>query len=168
MVDDTRFGLRFRDVEIPLEILPVAHRVPETPLHAAVDPDGLPFAAPVGQLQVVELAVFPQRNKAGQLRPQGILACIAGVAAAQGMGLSVPEDISCFGFDGIRLASVMTPSIATYRQNAQGIGQQAAEELIAAIEDPKCYVPRVITVPGTIQPGGSVRDLTVSELSEKE
>ena len=95
------------------------------------------------------------------------IACIAGVAAAQGMGLSVPEDISCFGFDGIRLASVMTPSIATYRQNAQGIGQQAAEELIAAIEDPKCYVPRVITVPGTIQPGGSVRDLTVSELSEK-
>lgn len=96
------------------------------------------------------------------------IACIAGVAAAQGMGLSVPEDISCFGFDGIRLASVMTPSIATYRQNAQGIGQRAAEELIAAIEDPKCYVPRVITVPGTIQPGGSVRDLTVSELSEKE
>ena len=42
------------------------------------------------------------------------------------------------------------------------------EELIAAIEDPKCYVPRVITVPGEIQPGGSVRDLTLSEISEKE
>ncbi len=96
------------------------------------------------------------------------IACISGVAAAQSMGLSVPKDVSCFGFDGIRLAAVMTPSIATYRQNAQDIGRRAAEELIAAIEDPKCYVPRVITVPGEIQPGGSVRDLTVSETSEKE
>ena len=96
------------------------------------------------------------------------ISCIAGIAAVQGLGLSVPEDISCFGFDGIRLAAVMTPSIATYRQSAQGIGRRAAEELIAAIEDPKCYVPRVITVPGEIQPGGSVRDLTLSEISEKE
>ena len=89
------------------------------------------------------------------------ISCISGVAAAQGLGLSVPRDISCFGFDGIRLASVMTPSIATYRQNAQDIGRHAANELIAAIEDPKCYVPRVITVPGEIQPGGSIRDLTI-------
>ena len=88
------------------------------------------------------------------------ISCISGIAAAQGMGLSVPQDISCFGFDGIRLAAVMTPSIATYRQNAQDIGRLAAEELIAAIEDPKCYIPRIITVPGEIQPGGSVRDLT--------
>lgn len=96
------------------------------------------------------------------------ISCIAGIAAAQSMGRSVPGDVSCFGFDGIRLAAVMTPSVATYRQNANEIGRQAAEELIAAIEDPKCYVPRVITVPGEIQPGGSVRDLTLSETSEKE
>lgn len=96
------------------------------------------------------------------------ISCISGIAAAQGMGLSVPGDISCFGFDGIRLAAVMTPSIATYRQNAEDIGRRATEELIAAIEDPKCYVPHVITVPGAIQPGGSVRDLTISEASEKE
>ena len=97
-----------------------------------------------------------------------VISCIAGFAAAQSMVLSVPKDISCFGFDGIRLSAVMTPSVATYRQNAQDMGRRAAEELIAAIEDPKCYVPRVITVPGQIQPGGSVRDLTLSEISEKE
>lgn len=88
------------------------------------------------------------------------ISCVGGIAAAQGMGLSVPGDISCFGFDGIRLAAVMTPSIATYRQNAQDIGRLATEELITAIEDPKCYIPRIITVPGEIQPGGSVKDLT--------
>lgn len=90
------------------------------------------------------------------------IACISGVAALQGLGLSVPDDIGCFGFDGIRLAAVMTPTIATYRQNAHDIGRCAAEELISAIEDPKCYVSRVITVPGEIQPGGTVRDLTTT------
>jgi len=88
------------------------------------------------------------------------ISCISGVAAIQGMGLTVPGDVGCFGFDGIRLAGVMTPTIATYRQNAHDIGRLAAEELIVAIEDPKCYVPHIITVPGAIQHGGTVRNLT--------
>lgn len=88
------------------------------------------------------------------------ISCIGGITAIQKMGLSVPDDVSCIGFDGIRLTRIVSPSITTYRQNAQGIGQRAAEELIAAIEDPKCYIPRIITVPGEIQPGGSVKDLT--------
>lgn len=100
----------------------------------------------------------------GKTKPTCILypddiACIGGITALRGMGLSVPEDISCFGYDGIRLASVLSPSIATYRQNAQEIGRSAAEELISAIEDAKFYVPQAITVPGEIQPGDSVRDL---------
>ena len=90
------------------------------------------------------------------------VSCLGGIAAAQGMGLSVPEDIGCFGYDGVRLAGVMTPTIATYKQNAQDIGRYAAEELISAIEDPKCYVPRIITVSGEIQPGGTVRDMNKS------
>lgn len=87
------------------------------------------------------------------------ISCIGGMTALRGMGLSVPEDISCFGYDGIRLTSILSPSIATYHQNAQEIGRRAAEELISAIEDTKFYVPQAITVPGEIQPGDSVRDL---------
>ena len=85
---------------------------------------------------------------------------MGGITAIQKMGLSIPDDVSCIGFDGIRLTRIVLPAITTYRQNAQYIGQRAAEELITAIEDPKCYIPRIITVPGEIQPGGSVRDLT--------
>ena len=66
---------------------------------------------------------------------------------------------------GARVVYANTFGASPYK--AQGCGH-SPEELIAAIEDPKCYVPRVITVPGEIQPGGSVRDLTLSEISEKE
>lgn len=85
---------------------------------------------------------------------------LGGQTALEQMGLSVPEDVSCFGFDGIRLASVLRPRLTTYHQNAQGIGKRAAEELISAVEQPKFYAPQVITVAGEIQTGGTVKDLT--------
>lgn len=134
-------------------------------------PDG--WAVPARFREPEDCIQATRKLLGGKTPPDCILypddtACIAGIAAAQGMGLSVPGDVTCFGFDGIRLAAVMTPNIATYRQNAQEIGRQAAVELISAIEDPKCYVPRVITVPGEIQPGGSVRNLAPSKASEKE
>lgn len=88
------------------------------------------------------------------------ISCIGGITAITSMGLSVPDDVSCFGFDGGRLTQILSPTIATYRQDAQKIGQYAVEEIICAAEDSKCYVPRTITVPGEIQPGGTVRDLT--------
>lgn len=85
---------------------------------------------------------------------------LGGQTALEEMGLSVPEDVSCFGYDGIRMASVLRPRLSTYRQNAQGIGKRAAEELISAIEKPKYFAPQIITVSGTILPGGTVKDLT--------
>lgn len=87
------------------------------------------------------------------------IAYLGGQTELESQGLSVPDDISCFGFDGIRMTGVLRPSLATYRQNGWGIGARATEQLISAIEDPKCYVPGIITITGSIQPGGTVRDL---------
>lgn len=84
---------------------------------------------------------------------------LGGLTALESLGLSVPEDVSCFGYDGIQLAGILRPSLATYRQDAGEIGRKAAAQLISAIEDPKCFVPQVVTVTGSIQPGGTVRDL---------
>lgn len=84
---------------------------------------------------------------------------LGGLTALESMGLSVPEDVSCFGYDGIQMAGILRPSLATYRQNAAEIGRQAAEQLISAIEKPKFFAPQVLTVTGSIQPGGTVRDL---------
>lgn len=84
---------------------------------------------------------------------------LGGLTALGSMGLSVPEDVSCFGYDGIHMAGILRPSLATYQQNAVEIGRQAAEQLISAIEKPKFFAPQVLTVAGSIQPGGTVRDL---------
>lgn len=85
---------------------------------------------------------------------------LGGQTALEELGLSVPEDVSCFGYDGIHLAGILRPSLSTYRQNAGGIGRAAAEQLISAIEQPKFYAPQIVTVTGSIQPGGTVKDLT--------
>lgn len=84
---------------------------------------------------------------------------LGGQTALEKMGLSVPEDVSCFGYDGVRLASILRPRLDTYQQNARGIGKEAAEQLISAIEKPKYFAPQVITVGGVILPGGTVKDL---------
>lgn len=84
---------------------------------------------------------------------------LGGYTEIERHGLSIPDDISCFGYDGIRLASLLRPTLATYRQNAEQMGYLAAKELISAIEEPKYFVPRIITVDGSIQPGGTVKDL---------
>lgn len=87
------------------------------------------------------------------------ISCLGGLTELDTQGWKVPEDMSCFGYDGIRIASLLRPTMATYNQNARGIGSQAALQIISAIEDPRCFVPQTIMVPGSIQPGGTVRDL---------
>ena len=85
---------------------------------------------------------------------------LGGMTEIERQGLSVPNDISCFGYDGIRLSGLLRPTLATYRQNAEEMGRRAAVELISAIEDSKYYVPQIITVNGNVQPGGTVKDLS--------
>lgn len=86
--------------------------------------------------------------------------CLGGMAELLAHGLAVPEDISCFGYDGSRVASLVRPTLATHNQNCRGIGQQAVLELVRAMEVPEDFSPRTVTVTGTIQPGGTVKDLT--------
>ena len=84
---------------------------------------------------------------------------LGGVAEIQRRGLSVPSDVSCVGFDGQSLARALTPRLTTYFQDGIMMGARAAQELISAIEDPRCDVPRTVHVPGHILRGETVRDL---------
>lgn len=77
----------------------------------------------------------------------------------QSQGLSVPGDISCFGFDGIRLASAVYPSLATYKQNSRGMGRMAVEALLEQIEAGHGSRDGVVRVTGSVQPGGTVRKI---------
>lgn len=59
---------------------------------------------------------------------------VGAMEKAQDMGLSVPEDISITGFDGIELARIVTPKLTTVHVPHADMGRRAADELITMIE----------------------------------
>lgn len=86
-------------------------------------------------------------------------AYIGGMNEIERCGLSIPEDISAVGYDGLELIQAFRPKLTTLRQEATQMGIAAAEELVRAVEEGKSYIPRSITVPGHVLPGGTVKDL---------
>ena len=53
--------------------------------------------------------------------------CIGGLNAIKEHKLSVPDDISIVGYDGILLSQVLEPKITTLKQDTKAMGKQAAE-----------------------------------------
>lgn len=85
---------------------------------------------------------------------------IGGMNEIEKAGLSIPEDISAVGYDGLELIQAFRPRLTTLRQEAIQMGIAAAEELVRAVEEGKSYIPRTITVPGCVLSGATVKDLT--------
>lgn len=84
---------------------------------------------------------------------------LGGVAEIRRHGLSVPDDVSCFGFDGISISRAVSPQLTTYFQDGVQMGRRAIQEVISAIEDPRCAIPRTVVVAGHIQEGETVKNL---------
>lgn len=82
--------------------------------------------------------------------------CIGGINAIRDMGLSVPEDVSVTGYDGVPIARVVSPKITTYQQNMLEIGQAAADKVIELIERPRTAIKNNTVIGGTLFEGGSV------------
>ena len=81
---------------------------------------------------------------------------VGGMNAIRAMNLSIPEDISIAGYDGISIACQMAPQLTTIKQDTTQIGQLAAERLIDLIEKPKTTLIEHIIVPGQLIEGKSV------------
>ncbi len=64
-------------------------------------------------------------------------ATIGGINAISKAGLSIPEDISVIGFDGLEMARYIEPSLTTYVQDSDMLGSQMAQKLIDRIESSK-------------------------------
>ena len=79
--------------------------------------------------------------------------------AVKDMGLSVPEDISIVGYDGIAYSQLLSPKLTTYLQDTDLIGVTAAKQLVSLIENPQTTFKEVITVDGKLLEGGSVSDI---------
>lgn len=75
------------------------------------------------------------------------------------LGLSVPDDISCVGYDGIPLSQVIRPKLTTLHQDAEGIGKASAKALLESIENKKSFNVEEIRISGNLLIGGTVKKL---------
>ena len=79
---------------------------------------------------------------------------IGGMNVLTELGLRVPEDISCVGYDGIHLAKVL--GLTTYSQDTHALGATAANRLISLIEHPKTTLTDRVVIPGKLWEGRTV------------
>lgn len=84
---------------------------------------------------------------------------IGGINLIKGRGLSIPDDISIAGYDGIRYAFIHEPPIATLKQDVDAMGKEAVIHLVELIEKPKTTLKESFIVEGTVFPGRSVKKL---------
>lgn len=93
---------------------------------------------------------------------------IGGMNEIEHQGLSIPEDISVAGYDGIYLSQVLRPKLTTYRQDTESLGREAAQQIISQITDKKTFVPRQIWIKGDLLIGDSIRKLDPGTDSARE
>ncbi|MCR4633882.1 MAG: LacI family transcriptional regulator [Erysipelotrichaceae bacterium] len=81
---------------------------------------------------------------------------IGGLEAITSRGLSIPEDISAVGYDGINMAKIM--KLSTYEQNTKELGLLAARKLLQMIAEPELPPERVI-VYGRFLEGRTIKNM---------
>lgn len=82
---------------------------------------------------------------------------MGGFNAVKDMGLTVPDDVSVVGYDGIAYSQLLSPKLTTYLQDTSAIGTAAAKQLISLIENPQTTFTEVITIDGRLIEGASVK-----------
>lgn len=85
---------------------------------------------------------------------------VGGMNETERLGLSIPEDISVAGYDGIVVSQLFRPRLTTLKQDAEAMGESAAEELARCVEEGRLYIPRRIVIPGKVLTGGTVKEIT--------
>lgn len=91
-------------------------------------------------------------------------AAIGGINIIKAYGLMIPEDISVAGYDGIDIPSRYDPRITTIKQDMDGIGKTAAENLIMLIESPGSVSgKKKIVIETALSEGNTVRHIAADE-----
>ncbi|MDD4111403.1 MAG: substrate-binding domain-containing protein, partial [Herbinix sp.] len=85
--------------------------------------------------------------------------CIGGINAIKDAGLSIPDDISIAGYDGVLLSQVLDPKLTTLKQDTTALGKYAAEKLIALIDNPKANIIERVVVEGSLLCGDSIKKI---------
>lgn len=81
---------------------------------------------------------------------------IGGQTEINERGLSIPDDISVCGYDGINLSQILNPKLTTWYQDADRIGKESVRKLVESIEREGPGAAEQIMVPGKFVKGNSV------------
>ncbi len=85
---------------------------------------------------------------------------MGGLNAIRARGLSIPEDISVAGFDGMRALQYLDPRLTTIIQDSESIGSSAANRLIDLIETPRTTIVEQVVIPGKLSEGHTINDIS--------
>ncbi|MCD7731271.1 MAG: LacI family transcriptional regulator [Oscillospiraceae bacterium] len=83
---------------------------------------------------------------------------IGALTAFEKLGMSVPNDISIVGYDGIMLSQVLNPKLTTFKQDTEKLGAEAAKQLISLITKKISGNIEPIIVEGSLLEGSSVKN----------
>lgn len=83
-------------------------------------------------------------------------AALGGIRAIAERGLTIPDDISVVGYDGIQISKHLKPRLTTIQQDTEAIGKIAAQKLVEMIENPKTTLIQQKVVQGKLYEGESV------------
>ena len=83
-------------------------------------------------------------------------AFIGGQTEINERGLSIPDDISVVGYDGINLSRILNPRLTTWYQDADRIGKESVRRLVETIEREGSGAAEQIMVSGRFLSGNSV------------
>lgn len=89
---------------------------------------------------------------------------IGAMRAARDHGLSIPEDISIIGFDGLELSAYTIPRLTTIAQDVEQIASRSVDILCQTIEE--LTPPVYEDLPFTLHPGESVSAPRKEKISE--
>ena len=81
---------------------------------------------------------------------------LSAMRAVRALGLRVPQDISLIGFDGIAIAEMVEPSLATIATPCPAMGREATARVIAAIEQSESPAATMTALPFEFRNGGSL------------
>lgn len=109
-----------------------------------------PFTLDYGYSLTRELLV--ERPDVTAIFAEADVMAIGALKAVLDAGLRVPQDMSIFGFDGIPLTRFVHPTLTTLVQPVKQIAEATCDLLFEVMAG---YPKRSITVPGTLQLGGS-------------
>ena len=101
--------------------------------------------------------LIEQKKEFTALFAEADVMAIGAIRALKDSGLSVPEDVSVIGFDGLKLGSFLVPKLSTVEQSVKLMAERSVDILLGCIE--KHSAPRHETVPFIVRQRESTKSV---------